>query len=87
MKEKTVAEVDFRNGVGPHPDDGVLIEAVETESGKLVFDLTVDGYACLQVLGNSVTLRLTTEECAAIRFVIDRVEDKLRKRPGNNGTN
>lgn len=86
MTEKTIAEVRFNFGPGAaHPDDGVLIEALEVgERNLLAFDLTILGPVCVQVVGNEITLRLTPEEVAAIRFVIDRVEDKLRaRRPAN----
>lgn len=86
MTEKTIADVRFTFGPGaPHPDDGVLIEALEVgERNLLAFDLTLTGPVCAQVVGNEITLRLTPEEVAAVRFVIDRVEDKLRaRRPVN----
>lgn len=78
--EKKIAEVSFTYGPGAsHPEDGVVLEALEVgERNLLAFDLTIVGPVCAQVVGNEITLRLTPEEVAAVRFVIDRVEDKLR---------
>lgn len=84
--EKKIAEVAFTYGPGAaHPDDGVVLEALEVgERNLLAFDLTIVGPVCAQVVGNEITLRLTPEELAAVRFTIDRVEDKLRaRRPAN----
>ena len=87
MTEKKIAELSFKFGPGAaHPDDGVLLEALEVgERALLAFDLTIVGPVCAQVVGNEITLRLTPEEVAAVRFVIDRIEDKLRGR--NASTN
>jgi hypothetical protein len=84
VTEKKVAEVSFTYGPGAaHPDDGVILEALEVgEKALLAFDLTIVGPVCAQVVGNEITLRLTPEEVAAVRFVIDRVEDKLRGHRG-----